>query len=128
MRRFQIDEEIKSFLLSLSRTLGVRIEKILDLYLYVTPETVEIIEVVERSGEVIGVRLAVRSKKRQDLWHYVAVGRRGGKCTCRGNAVGGKICRHITIGLITWHIISLLKTGKGVDVSTLQWLRDGVNV
>lgn len=120
-----LDDEIKSFLLALSRTLGVRIEKILDLYLYVSPETVKIVEIVEGRGEVLGVRLAVRSRNKPGLWYYVAVGRRGGKCTCEGNTVGGRICRHIVIGVIMWHVVSLLKTGRGVDISSLQWLREG---
>jgi len=119
------DERVKNFLLNLARVLDTRIEKVLDLYFYVSPETVKIVEVVERGGGVVGVRLAVRSAKRQDTWYYVAVGEYGAKCTCEGNTLGGKMCRHITIGVITWNMVSLLKHGKELDLSQLTWLRAG---
>lgn len=101
----------------------MRIEKVLELYLYASPETVKIVEVVERGGGVVGVRLAVRSARRQDTWYYVAVGKYGAKCTCEGNTLGGKICRHIIIGVITWNMASLLKHGKELDLSQFTWLR-----
>lgn len=127
MQHSPLDEKIKAFLISLSKTLGVRIEKILDLYLYVSPNTVKIIEVIERGGEIVGVRLAVRSKRREDLWYYVAVGQYGAKCTCEGNTLGGKTCRHIIIGTIMWNMISLLKKEKSIDLSTLTWLTTDKN-
>jgi hypothetical protein len=117
------DGQVKNFLLNLARVLNMRIEKVLELYLYVSPETVKIVEVVERGGGVVGVRLAVRSARRQDTWYYVAVGKYGAKCTCEGNTLGGKICRHIIIGVITWNMTSLLKNGKELDLSQLTWLR-----
>jgi hypothetical protein len=117
------DGRVKNHLLNLARVLNMRIEKVLELYLYVSPETVKIVEVVERGGEVVGVRLAVRSARRQDMWYYVAVGKYGAKCTCEGNTLGGKICRHIIIGVITWNMASLLKHGKELDLSQLTWLR-----
>ncbi|MFN3804623.1 MAG: SWIM zinc finger family protein [Pyrobaculum sp.] len=123
MQHFPLDEKIKAFLISLSKTLGVRIEKILDLYLYVSPNTVKIVEVIEREGEIAGVRLAVRSTKRDGVWYYVAVGQYGAKCTCEGNTLGGKTCRHIIIGVIMWNMVSLLKRGKPLDLSTLTWLK-----
>lgn len=118
----QPPEEIKIFLLNLAKILGVRVEKILDLYLYVSPDTVKIVEVVERGSEIAGVRLAVKSKK-SDVWYYTSVGYYGAKCTCRGSSVGGRICRHMVIGVITWSVISLLKTGTAIDPSALHWLK-----
>jgi len=123
MKQQPIDEEIRQFLLSLAKALGMRVEDVLDLYFYVSPATVRLVEVVEQGGEIVGVRLAVKSRKRPDVWYYTSVGLYGAKCTCRGNAVGGKICRHIVIGLITWHMTSLLKKGRGVDLSRLAWLK-----
>jgi hypothetical protein len=117
------DGRVRSFLLNLARILNMRIEKVLELYLYASPETVKIVEVVERGGRVVGVRLAVRSARRQDTWYYVAVGKYGAKCTCEGNTLGDKICRHIIIGVITWNMASLLKHGKELDLSQLTWLR-----
>jgi len=123
MRQQPIDEEIRHFLLSLAKALGMRVEDVLDLYFYVSPATVRLVEVVEQGGEIVGVRLAVKSRKRPDVWYYTSVGLYGAKCTCKGNVVGGKICRHIVIGLITWHMTSLLKKGRGVDLSRLAWLK-----
>jgi len=123
MPRQPFDGQVKNFLLNLARVLNMRIEKVLELYLYVSPETVKIVEVVERGGRVVGVRLTVRSARRQDTWYYVAVGKYGAKCTCEGNTLGGKICRHIIIGVITWNMTSLLKHGKELDLSQLTWLR-----
>ncbi|ACB40593.1 SWIM zinc finger family protein [Pyrobaculum neutrophilum] len=120
-----IDERVRSFLLSLSRALGTRIENVLDLYLYVSPETVRIVEIVERGGKIAGLRLAVRSRKKPDVWYYVAVGEYGAKCTCEGNTIGGKICRHIIIGVITWNMISLIKRGEDIDPTKLTWLSQG---
>jgi hypothetical protein len=120
-----IEEKVKSFLLTLSRTLGVRIERVLDLYLYATPDRVRIVEIVERGGEIAGIRLAVRSEKRPDVWYYTAVGYYGAKCTCEGNTIGGKICKHIIIGVITWNMTSLLKQGKEIDLTKLTWLHTG---
>ncbi|ABL87626.1 zinc finger, SWIM domain protein [Pyrobaculum islandicum DSM 4184] len=120
--QYQIDDQIKNFLLALSRVLDIRIEKVLDLYFYVTPETVRIVEIVERGSKIVGLRLAVRSRKKPDVWYYVAVGEYGAKCTCEGNTVGGKICRHIIIGVITWNVLSLIKHGEGIDLSKLTWL------
>jgi hypothetical protein len=125
MQQQPFDHQVKNFLLNLARILGTRIEKILDLYLYVSPDTVRILEVVERDGGVVGVRLAVRSSKRQDVWYYTSVGEYGAKCTCEGNTIGGKICRHIIIGIMTWNIVSLLKYGKEIDLSKLTWLNIG---
>jgi len=31
--------------------------------------------------------------------------------------------RHIIIALITWNMVSLIKTGEGVDVGSLGWLK-----
>ncbi|MCC6032200.1 MAG: SWIM zinc finger family protein, partial [Pyrobaculum sp.] len=70
-------------------------------------------------------RLAVRSTKRQDVWYYTSVGWYGAKCTCEGNTIGGKICRHIIIGIMTWNMVSLLKYGKDIDLSKLTWLNTG---
>jgi hypothetical protein len=123
MQQQPFDGRVKNFLLNLARVLNMRIEKVLELYLYTSPETVKIVEVVERGGGVVGVRLAVRSARRQDTWYYVAVGKYGAKCTCEGNTLGGKICRHIIIGVITWNMTSLLKHGKELDLSQLTWLR-----
>ncbi|MEM1597510.1 MAG: SWIM zinc finger family protein [Pyrobaculum sp.] len=120
-----LEEQVKSFLLSLARLLGVRIEKVLDLYFYVSPETVKIVEVVERGGEVVGMRLAVRSEHKPDVWYYVSVGVNGAKCTCEGNVIGNKLCKHIVVGVITWNMTSLIKKGRGVDLSSLAWLRAG---
>ncbi|MEZ0319538.1 MAG: SWIM zinc finger family protein [Pyrobaculum sp.] len=120
-----LEEQVKTFLISLARILGVRIDKVLDLYFYVSPETVKIIEVVERGGEVVGMRLAVRSEHRPDVWYYVSVGVNGAKCTCEGNTIGGKLCKHIVIGVITWNMTSLIKKGRGIDLSSLAWLRAG---
>jgi len=125
MQRQPFDHQVKNFLLNLARILGTRIEKILDLYLYVSPDTVRILEVVERGDEVVGVRLAVRSSKRQDVWYYTSVGEYGAKCTCEGNTIGGKICKHIIIGIMTWNMVSLLKYGKDIDLSKLTWLNTG---
>jgi hypothetical protein len=125
MQQQPFDHQVKNFLLNLARILGTRIERILDLYLYVSPDTVRILEVVERGGGVVGIRLAVRSSKRQDVWYYTSVGEYGAKCTCEGNTIGGKICRHIIIGIMTWNIVSLLKYGKDMDLSKLTWLNTG---
>jgi hypothetical protein len=125
MQQQPFDSQVKNFLLNLARILGTRIEKILDLYLYVSPDTVRILEVVERDGGVVGIRLAVRSSKRQDVWYYTSIGEYGAKCTCEGNMIGGKICRHIIIGIMTWNIVSLLKYGKDIDLSKLTWLNTG---
>ncbi|MEM0483710.1 MAG: SWIM zinc finger family protein [Pyrobaculum sp.] len=120
-----IEEKVKSFLLSLSRSLGVRIERVLDLYLYANPNNVRIVEVVERGGEIVGIRIAVKSEKRPDTWYYTAVGYYGAKCTCEGNKIGGKICKHILIGVITWNMIALLKQGREIDLTRLTWLNAG---
>ena len=117
-----INEQVKSFLLALSRKLGVRVERVLDLYLYVSPNTVKLIEVVERSNNVVGIRLAVKSKKKPNTWYYVSVGIYGAKCTCEGNTITGKICKHIVTGIMTWNMISLLKKGKSIDLDSLTWL------
>ncbi|MEM0277220.1 MAG: SWIM zinc finger family protein [Pyrobaculum sp.] len=123
MQQPPIEGRVKEFLYALSRMLGSRYEKVLELYLYVKPDTVKIVELVERGGEITGVRIAVRSKRRHDVWYYTAVGYYGAKCTCEGNTLGGKICKHIVIGVITWNVVSLIKTGKEIDLSKLSWLR-----
>lgn len=117
-----LSSEVQKFLVSLSRTLGVRIDRVLDLYFYVTPQTVRIIELVEQGGDIVGARLAVKSR-RGDTWYYTSVGYYGAKCTCEGSVVGRKICRHMIIGVITWHMAALLKRGRGVDLEKLTWLR-----
>ncbi len=121
----EIEEGARRFLLDLSGALGVRLSKILDLYFSVHPRRARILEIVEEGGKVVGVRMAVESSTRRGVWHYVSVGPYGAKCTCEANTFGGKICRHIIIALITWNMVSLLKTGRAVDVNSLGWLKRG---
>lgn len=118
-----LEEETKEFLLRLSDILNVRISKVLDFYFSVRPAKARILELVEEGGKIVGIRMAVQSNTRRDLWHYVMVGRYGAKCTCEANTIRGQICRHIIIALITWNMISLIKTGKGVELESLSWLR-----
>jgi SWIM zinc finger. len=68
--------------------------------------------------------MAVESSSRKGVWHYVSVGPYGAKCTCEANMIKGLICRHIIIALITWNMVSLIKTGEGVDVGSLGWLKN----
>jgi hypothetical protein len=124
MQRSQISDQVKSALLEISRALGIRHERVLDLYSYVSPETVRILDIVERGGEIVGVRLSVRSASSRGTWYYVAVGIYGAKCTCKWSVVRNRICKHVVIGLITWCVVSLLKLGRRVDLSRIGWLRE----
>lgn len=126
MSSAEIEEGARRFLLDLSGALGVRLSKVLDLYFSIQPKKARILEIVEDEDKVIGVRMAVESSTRKGVWHYVSVGPYGAKCTCEANTFGGKICRHIIIALITWNMVSLLKTGRAVDVNSLSWLKRGV--
>ncbi len=118
-----LEEGARRFLLDLSGALGVRLSRVLDLYFSVEPRRARILEIVEEGGKVLGVRMAVESSSRKGVWHYVSVGPYGAKCTCEANMIKGLICRHIIIALITWNMVSLIKTGKGVDVGSLGWLK-----
>lgn len=123
MSSAEIEEGARRFLLDLSGALGVRLSRILDLYFSIEPRRARILEIVEDKGRIIGVRMAVESSTRKGVWHYVSVGPYGAKCTCEANTIKGMICRHIIIALITWNMVSLIKTGRGVDVNSLAWLK-----
>ncbi|MFB6490288.1 MAG: SWIM zinc finger family protein [Thermoproteus sp. AZ2] len=118
-----LEEGARRFLIGLSEALGVRLSKILDIYFSVTPRRARILEIVEEGGRVVGLRMAVESGSRRGVWHYVSVGPYGAKCTCEANTIRGLICSHIVAALITWNMVSLIKTGEPVDVKSLGWLR-----
>lgn len=118
-----LEGEARRFLVELSSALGVRLSRVLDIYFSITPRRARILEVVEEGCRVIGLRMAVESDSRRGKWHYVSVGFYGAKCTCEANVMRGLICRHIAAALITWNMVSLIKTGKPVDVNALGWLK-----
>ncbi len=119
-----IASEVQRSMVELSRVLNIRVDKVLDAYLSFSPTKVRILEIVEEGDEVVGLRLSVQSDTRRDVWHYVTVGKYGGKCTCEGRIFGGKLCKHVIIGLVSWNMVSIIRRGKKINFDELAWLRE----
>ena len=54
--------------------------------------------------------------------YYSAVGYYGARCTCRQFAVWGRLCVHVLAALILWEVVSLMETGRDVDILRIMWL------
>ncbi len=119
-----IASEVQRSIVELSRALNVRVDRVLDAYMSFSPTRIRILEIVEEGGEVVGLRLSIQSDTRKDTWHYVTVGKYGGKCTCEGSVFGGKLCKHVIMGLISWNMASIIRRGKKINFGELAWLRE----
>ncbi|KUO92371.1 MAG: hypothetical protein RXO22_01310 [Thermocladium sp.] len=112
--------QMKEFLLLLSKKVGYRLSRLLDIVEYAREAT--IIEVKEESGGVTGIRLSFKSETRDDVYHYASIGRYGAKCTCEANTLGNELCKHILAGVIIMEAINLNKYGKSLDLNEMKWL------
>ncbi|GGP20422.1 hypothetical protein GCM10007981_08430 [Thermocladium modestius] len=114
------DTRLKEFLVILSRRIGYRLSRLIDIAEYAGEA--EVIEVKEGDGKIYGIRLRFKSETRDDVFHYALVGRYGAKCTCEANTLGNELCKHIVAGLIIMEAISLGKYGKDIDIDEMKWL------
>ncbi len=90
------DTRLKEFLVILSRRIGYRLSRLIDIAEYAGEA--EVIEVKEGDGKIYGIRLRFKSETRDDVFHYALVGRYGAKCTCEANTLGNELCKHIVLG------------------------------
>lgn len=110
----------KDFLVLLSRRIGYRLSKLIDIAEHANEA--EVIEIKDDGNEVSGLRLKFRSETRSDLVHYTSVGRYGAKCTCEANTLGNELCKHIIAGLILMEAINLGKHGRDINIEDMKWL------
>jgi len=118
------DARMKEFLLLLSKKVGYRFSRLLEIAEYAGEAT--IIEVKEESNGVTGIRLSFKSETRNDVYHYASIGRYGAKCTCEANTLGSELCKHILAGIIIMEAINLNKYGKNLDLNEMKWLSSNV--
>lgn len=114
------DARLKEFLVVLSRRIGYRLSRLIDIAEYA--RKAEVIEVKEGDEKVYGIRLKFKSETRDNVFHYALVGKYGAKCTCEANTLGNELCKHIVAGLIIMEAINLSKYGKDIDIDEMKWL------
>lgn len=129
---------IRDFLTSLSNKLGIGINRLLDLYFWVSdnvkakdaqlqstsvnPTRVEIIRIIDDGTGIKGIRLRFSSDTRRGEYHYTVIGKYGAKCTCEGNMIGNRVCKHIVAGLILMDVINVLKYGRNINLDEFKWI------
>ena len=135
---------IRQFLEDLARRLNVSLNKLIDIYFWLSnnvkarelnledvvnrPTRADIISIVDDGKSIVGIRLRFSSDTRKGQYYYTNVGRYGAKCTCEGNMIGGRLCKHIIAGLILMNVVNLLKYGSNIDLSQFTWLNNANGV
>lgn len=118
----EFNRALKDFFLNLASILGVRVNKILNAF--GLAKLAEILDIKYEGNEIIGIRLKIPSETRSNHFHYVMVGLYGFKCTCEASTIKKYLCKHVIAALLTWHVISLMKFGKGLELNKLEWLKE----
>lgn len=134
-------EKVRSFLAALSSKLGVSLNWVIDVYYWLSdnvksrefqleheankPTRAEIIKIFDDGKEVTGIRLRFSSDTKRNEFYYTIVSKYGAKCTCERNMINGKICKHITAGLILISVINILKYGRTINLDEYKWLSEG---
>ena len=110
-------EEVRAGLRRLAEALGVRYGEVLRLYASFSASRARLVDVVERDGEIVAVRMVVEGRRR----HHVAVGYHAWKCDCEAAAMG-RLCRHAKLAIVTWEVLNVAKYGRHVEWSRVRWL------
>ena len=118
----EVSSKIREGLNMIASALNMSLREVLQLYASFSPSRARLVDVVERDGEVVAVRMVVESGSRRGERHYVAVGYGAWKCDCEA-AARGRLCRHAKLAIVTWEVLNVAKYGRHIDLNRVAWLQ-----